>query len=325
VALIQSAWGGTRAEAWTSPEALAASPNYKNMIDGFLKAMEDPAKKAAFDKKPNDHANDPSVLHNGMIRPLVNYRIQGAIWYQGESNAGGAYAYRELFPLMIQNWRHDWKQADMPFLFVQLAPFLPIRPTPGASTWAELREAQLMTLKLRNTGQAVITDCGSEYDIHPTPKRPIGVRLALIARAKTYGEKLEYSGPEYKGLKVEGSKAVLSFDHAGSGLMTQELIPTDGRKNNKTGQVEYAWRVKEKSEGAPLVGFTVCGKNQVFHTAKAAIDGRTVVVTCDAVSEPIAVRYGWADHPLCNLYNREGLPASPFRTDDFPGITAPKK
>lgn len=324
VALIQSAWGGTRAEAWTSPEALAASPNYKNEIDGFLKSMQDPAKKAAWDEKPNTHANDPSVLHNGMIHPLLNYRIQGAIWYQGESNAGRAFAYRELFPMMIQNWRHDWNQPELPFLFVQLAPFGAVRKDPGSSDWAELREAQSMTLKLRNTGQAVITDLGSEYDIHPTPKRPIGERLALIARAKTYGEKVEYSGPEYKSLKVDGNKAVLTFDHVADGLVTRELIPTLERKNKK-GDIEAAWRVKDNSEGAPLVGFTVCGKDQKFFNAKAAIEGKTVVVTCEAVSEPIAVRYGWANHPICNLYNRAGLPASPFRTDDFPGQTAPKK
>jgi sialate O-acetylesterase len=317
VALIQSAWGGTRAEAWTSPEALAASPNYKNEIDAFLKANPDP-------NKNEKNANAPSVLHNGMIHPLLNYRIQGAIWYQGESNTGKAFAYRELFPLMIQNWRHDWNQPELPFLFVQLAPFTDVRKDPGPSNWAELREAQSMTLKLRNTGQAVITDLGSEYDIHPTPKRPIGERLALIARAKTYGEKVEYSGPEYKSLKVDGNKAVLSFDHAGSGLVTRELIPTLERKN-KNGDVAAAWRVKDNSEGAPLIGFTVCGKDQKFYNAKAAIDGKTVVITCEAVSEPTAVRYGWADHPLCNLFNRDGLPASPFRTDDLPGQTAPKK
>jgi sialate O-acetylesterase len=324
VALIQTAWGGTRAEAWTSPEALMASPNYKNMIDGFLKAMEDPAKKAAFDKKPGDHANDPSVLYNGMIHPLLNYRIQGAIWYQGESNAHKAYAYRELFPMMIQNWRADWKQPNFPFYFVQLAPFTAIRKEPGPSDWAELREAQHMTLKLRNTGEAVITDCGCEYDIHPTPKQPIGHRLALLARAKTYGEKVAYSGPEYKSLSIDGNKAVLSFDHVGGGLMTQELVPTEERKT-KEGNVVAAWRVKDKSEGAPLIGFTVCGKDQKFYTANAVIAGKTVVVTCDAVPEPVAVRYGWDNHPLCNLYNRDGLPASPFRTDDFAGITAPKK
>src|SRR5262249_23070914 len=145
--------------------------------------------------------------------------------------AGRAFAYRELFPLMIQDWRNHWKQADMPFYFVQLAPFTGIKKEPGPSSWAELREAQNMTLKLRSTGQAVITDYGHEFDIHPTPKRPVGERLALIARAKTYGEKVEYSGPAYTGLKIDGNKAVLSFDHVGGGLVSKEMAPTDTRKN----------------------------------------------------------------------------------------------
>jgi sialate O-acetylesterase len=325
VGLIQSAWGGTRAEAWTSPDALAASPAFKGEIDAFLQKMEDPEKKAAFDAKPGARANDPSVLYNGMIAPLLNYRIRGAIWYQGESNTGNAFAYRTLFPMMIQDWRTHWNQPDFPFYFVQLAPFTPIRKEPGPSSWALLRESQLVTeQKLPNTGMAVITDYGDEADIHPTPKKPVGDRLALIARAKTYGEKVEYSGPLYKGLSVQGNKAVLSFDHVGGGLVSEEMVPTRERKG-KTGQVLAAWRAKKDTEGAPLIGFTVCGKDQVFHPAKAEIVGQTVVVTCDAVPEPVAVRYGWADHPLCNLFNRDGLPATPFRTDDFGDPKAPKQ
>jgi sialate O-acetylesterase len=313
VGLIQSAWGGTRAEAWTSPEALQSNPMYRAEIDNFLKATETGNKGV--------NANSPSALYNGMIRPLLNYRIRGAIWYQGESNAPKAHAYRTLFPLMIDDWRGQWKEGDFPFYFVQLAPFLPIAKQPGPSTWAELREAQAMTLKLKNTGMAVITDLGSEYDIHPTPKRPVGERLALIARAKVFGEKVEYSGPVYQGLKVDGNKAIVSFDHAGGGLVAKEMAPTLERKD-KNGQVRAAWRAKENAESAPLVGFAVCGQDQVFHAAKAQIAGNTVVVTCDTVPAPVAVRYGWADHPLCNLFNRAGLPASPFRTDDFPAVTA---
>jgi sialate O-acetylesterase len=315
VGLIQSAWGGTRAEAWTSPGGLEASPRYKGMIADFLKRTENPGKL---------DANDPSVLYDGMITPLLNYRIKGAIWYQGESNAGQAFRYRELFPLMITDWRDHWKQGDFPFYFVQLAPFLAVHKEPTQSAWAELREAQLQTWqKLPNTGMAVITDYGSEYDIHPTPKRPVGERLALFARAINYGEKVVYSGPLCKGMKVEGNKAVLSFDHVGGGLMAKELVPTLQR-TEKNGSVRAAWRVKEGSTGAELVGFTVCGKDGKFHNARATIQGPTVIVTSDAVSEPVAVRYGWADHPLCNLFNAEGLPASPFRTDDFRGVTAPK-
>jgi sialate O-acetylesterase len=319
VGLIQSDWGGTRAEAWTSPEALAASSTFKKEIDEFRKATEDQARPAKVG------SNSPSALYNGMIAPLLNYRIKGAIWYQGESNAGRAYAYRELFPLMITDWRKHWKEGDFPFYFVQLAPFNPVAKEPGNSSWAELREAQLMTLKLPHTGMAVIVDYGNEYDIHPTPKRPVGERLARIARARDYGEGVYYSGPVYQSMKVEGNKAILSFTHTRSGLVAKELERTLERKNAKTGHVGYAWRVKEGSSGAKLLGFTICGKDHKFHPADAKIDGERVVVTCDQVAEPVAVRYGWADHPVCNLFNIAGLPATPFRTDDFPGITAPKK
>jgi sialate O-acetylesterase len=323
VGLIQSAWGGTRAEAWTSPGGLSASPRFEPEMEAFRKLTRDPdpAKVA----KAASNPNAPSVLYNGMIQPLVSYRIRGVIWYQGESNAGAAYAYRELFPLMIRDWRHHWIGGNFSFYFVQLAPFTDIRPEPGESSWAELREAQLLTLKKEpRTGMAVITDCGNEYDIHPTPKRPIGERLALLARARDYGEKVLDSGPSLKDMKIEGNKAILRFDNVGKGLVARELVPTLERKD-KQGKVHAAWRVREGSVAGKLMGFTVCGSDKKFHDADARIEGDTIVVTCNAVAEPVAVRYGWADHPLCNLYNAEGLPASPFRTDDFRGITAPKQ
>jgi sialate O-acetylesterase len=326
VGLIHTSWGGTRAEAWTSKTYLDALPAFRfehEKLDPLVKAYE-----ANSDDKPTlknpMHPNAASALYNGMINPLLNYRIKGAIWYQGESNSGLAYAYQTLFPLMILNWRADWKQGNFPFYFVQLAPFTSVNKTPGESNWAELREAQTMTLKLKNTGMAVITDYGSEYDIHPTPKRPVGERLALAARAQTYGEKIVYSGPMYKEVKFNGNKAILSFDHVHGGLVTNELVPTLERKD-KNGTTLAAWRVKEGSTGAPLVGFTICGNDKVFQEAKAEIDGDKVVVTCEKVENPIAVRYGWANHPICNLFNREGLPASPFRTDIFRGITQPKQ
>jgi sialate O-acetylesterase len=309
VGLIHTSWGGTRAEAWTSRAVLDHHPVYK----GEAPAGDKPGQNVA------------SVLYNGMIHPLLNYRIKGAIWYQGESNAGKAHAYRELFPMMIENWRKDWGQGDFSFYFVQLAPWLQAPKEPGESTWAELREAQTMTLKLPHTGMAVITDLGHEMDIHPTPKRPVGERLSLAARAQTYGEKVVYSGPMYKAVKFDGNKAIISFDHVGHGLVAKEMEPTDVRTNKKTGQSGAAWRVKEGSkEGAELLGFTVCGSDKKFHNAKAEIVQNQVVVSCEAVSQPVAVRYGWADHPIVNLFNREGLPASPFRTDDFPGITMRK-
>jgi sialate O-acetylesterase len=181
-----------------------------------------------------------------------------------------------------------------------------------------------MTLKLPQSGMAVITDLGHEFDIHPTPKRPVGERLSLIARAKTYGEKIVYSGPLYKAVKMEGNRAVVTFDHVGGGLVAKEMVPTDIRKNAKTGQTGAGWRAKDDGKDAELVGFAICGSDKKFYSAKAQIVGDTVVVSAEAVSQPVAVRYGWADHPICNLFNREGLPASPFRSDDFPGVTTGK-
>ena len=296
VGLIHTNWGGTRIEAWMSETTLA------------------PFEKANPDAKPGN-PNGASQLYNGMIHPILNYGVKGAIWYQGESNAGNAAKYRAMHPAMIENWRADFKNPDLAFYFVQLAPFTAVSKKPGESNWAELREAQTMTLKLKNTGMAVITDCGNEYDIHPTPKRPIGERLALAARAQTYGEKIVYSGPMFKDVKFDGGKAVLSFDHVGGGLVSKELVPTLERKNKDGKSAGFAWRVKEGVTDAPLVGFTICGQDKVFQPAQAEIVGDTVVISSDKVAEPIAVRYGWANHPICNLFNREGLPASPFRTD----------
>lgn len=319
VGIIHTSWGGTRAEAWTSKEELDSKDEFKHEHANFAKALE--AHKADPTKvKTPLNANSPSVLYNGMIHPILNYAIKGAIWYQGESNAGQAYRYRTLFPLMIQNWRKDWKRGDLPFFWVQLAPFTGVNKEPVESNWAELREAQTMTLKLPNSGQAVITDFGNEYDIHPTPKQPVGERLALIAEATVYGEKVEYSGPVFKEMKVEGNKAILSFTHLGGGLVAKELEPTLKRENGGA-----AWRVKDSAQAPLLTGFTICGEDHKFYNARAEIVGDTVVVTCDQVTKPVAVRYGWSNHPLCGLFNKAGLPASPFRTDDFPGKTQPKQ
>lgn len=305
VGLIHTSWGGTRIETWMSKAALEAA-----------------GVKETTGEKPG--ANSASALYNGMLYPLLNYTVKGAVWYQGESNAGNAYKYRTLHPGMITSWRNEFKNPELAFYFVQLAPYGTASTKPGESNWAELREAQTMTLAMKGTGQAVITDFGDEGDIHPTPKRPVGERLALAARATTYGEKVVYSGPLFKSAKFDKNQAILSFDHIGGGLVGKEMIQTKERKT-KAGATIAAWRVKDGSTSAPLVGFTVCGKDKVFHNAKAEITGDTVVVTSDMVAEPIAVRYGWANHPVCNLFNREGLPASPFRTDSFPGITQPKQ
>jgi sialate O-acetylesterase len=281
---------------------LTANPDYKHdIVDAY---------QAALAKQPTNNAKaprppwKPAELYNGMIAPLIPYAIKGAIWYQGESNAGRAQQYRSLFTDMIRNWRNDWGQGDFAFLEVQLAPFdkgkkrplEAISETPVESDWAELREAQMLATKsLPNVGLAVITDVGEKDDIHPKKKEPVGTRLALAARGIAYSEKIEYSGPAYKSMKVKGDKAIISFDHASSGL---------------------------EARGGELQGFAVCGDDKKFVWAKAEIDGDKVVVSSPQVTKPIAVRYGWADYPVVNLWNKAGLPASPFRTDDFPMVTA---
>lgn len=242
--------------------------------------------------------NNPARLYNAMIDPIVKAPIKGAIWYQGESNAGRAYQYRKLFADMITDWRKAWKVGDFPFYYVQLANFMDEQPQPVDSAWAELREAQTMTLSLKNTGMAVIIDVGDAKDIHPKDKQSVGYRLAQAALAHDYGRNIEYSGPMYKSMKVEGGAIRLSFDHIGGGFV---------------------------AKGGELVGFAIAGADKKFVWAKARIDGDTVVVSSEQVAQPAAVRYAWADNPKCNLYNKEGLPASPFRTDDWPGVTAQNK
>ncbi len=238
-----------------------------------------------------------SVLYNGMIAPLIPYAIRGAIWYQGESNVIRARQYRTSFPAMIQNWRRDWGQGDFPFYFVQIAPFDYRRL---GDAWAdrspELREAQCLSLSVPNTGMAVVSDTATDVkNIHPGNKQEAGARLALWALAKTYGQsKLVYSGPIYKEMKVEGDKIRIRFDHVGGGMV---------------------------AKGESLTDFVIAGTDRKFVPAQARIDGDTVVVSSPEVAEPVAVRFGWSDIAVPNLFNKEGLPASPFRTDDWPGLT----
>jgi len=246
-----------------------------------------------------DGPNRPTVLYNAMIHPFIQFAVKGFIWYQGESNAGRAYQYRELFPAMIKDWRKSWGGDDKPFYFVQLANFTKIVPTPAESDWAELREAQLKTLALPNTGMAVTIDVGNAEDIHPKNKQDVGKRLAYIALAKTYGVKVPFTGPVFKSQKVEGSKIKISFSGAEGGLKT---------KNN-----------------APVIGFAIAGADKKYHWAKAVIVGNQLIVSSDEVPNPVAVRYAWANNPVSNLVNGAGLPASPFRTDNWKGITFGKK
>ena len=325
VGLINTSWGGTPAEAWTSRPALEAEPSLRYLVEKWDQIVaEYPQAKAAHEQalaewsaaaeaakaagteapaKPKEPQGPHSSwlaagLFNQMIAPLTPFAIQGAVWYQGESNAGRAHEYRTLFPTMIQSWREDWGQGDFPFYFVQLANFKERAAEPGDSDWAELREAQTMTLSLPNTGMATIIDIGDAKDIHPTNKQDVGKRLARHALAKDYRKRVVYSGPSYKSHRVDGNEVTLSFEHVDGGL---------------------------RAEGGELTGFAVAGADRKFVWASARIEGRKVVVSSPEVAEPVAVRYGWADNPACNLYNEAGLPAVPFRTDDWPGITEGKQ
>jgi sialate O-acetylesterase len=247
----------------------------------------------------NDGPNRVTVLYNAMIHPYIQFPIKGAIWYQGESNAGRANQYRTLFPAMIKDWRTKWGVGDFPFYFVQLANFMAPTDQPVNSEWAELRDAQKQTLSLKNTGMAVIIDAGEEKDIHPKNKQDVGIRLAYAALAKTYGQKIPFSGPMYKSQQIIGNKITLSFTSTDGGL-----------------------KVKN---GTALKGFEIAGADQKFHWAKATIQGNQVVVNSDAVASPVAVRYAWANNPPSTLYNGADLPASPFKTDNWPDITLGKK
>ncbi len=247
-------------------------------------------------------ANNPNVvtvLYNGMIAPLLPFAIKGATWYQGESNADRAYQYRSLLPAMITDWRRRFGVGDFPFYVVQLAAWQPTNSQPRENTWAELREAQALAARnVPHCGLAVAIDIGDAQDIHPKNKAEVGRRLALCALAQTYGKHIEYSGPWYKSMKVSGSTARLRFDHVGGGLT---------------------------AKGGKLAGFAVAGADHRFVWANAQIEGDGVLVSSPEVPKPLAVRYAWDINPMCNLYNRAGLPAVPFRTDDWPLTTKGRK
>ncbi|MDQ1167860.1 sialate O-acetylesterase [Flavobacterium sp. SORGH_AS 622] len=247
---------------------------------------------------PNSY---PSLLYNAMVNPLVPYAMQGVLWYQGEANVWRAAEYKKSFPLMINDWRTKFKQGDFPFYFVQLSTFDEFGGnSQKGSRWAELREAQSETLKLKNTGMVVTTDIGNAKDIHPTNKQDIGLRLAAVAMNNIYGKKQVHSGPTYKSQEIKGNQIILTFDNIGSGLSTP---------NNDE-----------------LKGFEIAGADKVFHSAKAIIKDNKIIVSSDKVQNPVAVHYGWADDDTAiNLFNKEKFPASPFRTDNWEMITANEK
>jgi sialate O-acetylesterase len=298
VGLIDNAWGGSAAEAWVKRDKLAAHPHLKAIHDRWVK-MESADKPDDKQMKSNQR---PGNIHSGVLTPSIGYGIKGAIWYQGESNSGRAHQYRELFPFMITSWREEWGLGDFPFYWVQLADYKAEKGEPTESDWAELREAQTMTLQaVPNGGEAVIIDIGEGKDIHPKNKQDVAKRLARWALAETYKVPgIVCRSPRYKAMEKQGSKIVLSFDDLSGG-----------------------WRPFDVAEP---IGFTIAGADKKFVSAKAAIakDGR-VEVWSDTVAEPVAVRYAWADNPVCNMYSAAGLPLTPFRTDDFPGVTVGKE
>jgi sialate O-acetylesterase len=317
VGLIHSAWGGTPAESWTSRstlEQLSFTTNWLQEADAAFKSYTPEKAQADFDlklaewqrktdakenagRKPvlyNPYTSPylPATLYNGMIAPLIPFAMRGVIWYQGESNAGRYMEYRELMTAMINNWRKVWGQGDFPFLYVQLASYMKEQtdPVETNSTWAGLRDSQTKTLSVANTAMAVITDVGDANDIHPRNKKTVGERLALAARVKAYGEKILFSGPAFQSLEIKGDKAIVRFSDIGSGLM---------------------------AKGDKLTGFAIAGEDKQWHWADAQISNDTVIVSSPDVKAPVAVRYNWANNPPGNLFNKEGLPASLFKTDSW--------
>ncbi|HVI44342.1 MAG TPA: sialate O-acetylesterase [Chitinophaga sp.] len=285
IGLIHTSWGGTQIEPWTSGEAFTGNDEFKEIAE----------KQLGYDSA-RGLRTCPSALYNAMIHPLLPYGIKGVIWYQGESNAGHALQYRKLFPLMITDWRRQWKQGDFPFYFVQLATYDPnkgkvVGNSNNGSTYAELREAQDMALALPNTGMAVTTDLGDPRDIHPKNKQDVGKRLAMNALKNVYAQEVVPSGPRFAAVKFVPGKALVSFTDTGSGFFVKD---------------KYGY----------LRGFEVAGADKHFHYAKASIVNGNIEVYNEEVTNPVAVRYNWADDASDgNLYNREGFPAAPFRSD----------
>ena len=315
VGIVTVAFGASTAESWLPREALAADPALKPMLDRFdalevffkshprsTVAEAPPAPEplnvlpmppSTLLRDPAEDQHQPTVMFNGMLHPVIPYAIRGVIWYQGESIVGGAAGvalYPHVMETLVQTWRALWGEGDFPFYAVQLAPLRNISNNPV------VREQQAKILALPNTGLAITIDVGDPANVHPKNKVPVGQRLALIALAKTYGQKLEYSGPVYASMKIEGHVIRIRFTHAAGGLV---------------------------AKNGPLSGFAIAGADQKFFDAQAAIKGDTVVVHSRSVPTPVAVRYAFADYPAgANLYNAAGLPAAPFRTDHWDALAA---
>jgi len=335
IGLIETFWGGTPAESWTSLSSLSADASLMPVFASRAKTVaaqsttilqvkqdereyQKTVEQAKAEGKPvpwpqwhpDFAAWAPAALFNGMIAPLTPLAIRGVIWYQGEANSGErAPLYAHLFPTMIEDWRRAWGEGDFPFLFVQIANW----NTEPDGRWPEVRDAQRKTLALRNTGMAVTIDIGDAVDIHPKNKQDVGLRLSLAARAIAYGEKLEWSGPLYRQVVQEDHSLRVWFDHA-EGLAAKELrtsITQDQLSRRDFDSVEGQTAITKR-----LVGFEVAGADGKYSAAEAKIEGTSVVVSSAAVPKPVSVRYAWAPNPTCNLVNKEGLPASPFQAPE---------
>ena len=308
IGLIDSTWGGTVAEAWVSLQSISADAALMPVFATRAHMMQTQDEMAAILAKekredeaarqagqapphhawhPNPASWAPAALFNGMVAPAVNYTIKGVIWYQGESNSRPGFApmYARIFPALIADWRAQWHKGDFPFLFVQISSFT----SDATEAWAVIREAQRRSLSVANTAMAVTIDIGDPNNVHPADKQTVGARLALAARALAYGENVEYSGPLFRQATPEGDAMRIWFDHAANRLV---------------------------AKGSALQGFEIAGDDCRFVSATARIDGKTVVVGSAGVAEPKYVRYGWANAPVVNLFNSEGLPASPFTSED---------
>jgi sialate O-acetylesterase len=320
IGVIHSSWGGTPAESWTRRDVLANDPALQPLLAQYRRIEgEYPSLRYGYERRlaiwtdalkawqaanptappmpampaPRGGPEDPhrpATLWNAMIAPITRFAIRGVIWYQGESNALRAWDYQRLMTAMIQDWRRAFNRGDLPFLFVQLANFRQNPPNPGATWWAEVREAQRLTLGLPNTGMASAIDIGNPDDVHPLNKQEVGRRLALAARAVAYGERIESAGPEYEGMTLEGERIRVRFRHAGGGLVF---------------------------DGTHGSGLVVAGTDGVFRPATAVVEGDSLVVSSAQVAAPVALRYAWEDNPVTSLRNKAGLPASPFRTDTY--------
>jgi len=360
IGLVNSAWGATSVQTWMSGESLLKNPalattvaEWKNALAKREKALQMPGASEQFLRDHEDwerevapkwqtaqreakaaglpaptperpepthpdpfatplgkgHPRVPTAAYNAMIAPLASYPLKGILWYQGESNGNGGLAYRDLLPSLIAGWRAAWNQGDIPFVYVQLPGYGEDKNPVANAGWAYLREAQLMTLKVPYTAMVITTDLGDAKQLHPDNKQFVGERMALALKKIAYGDQIVASGPLFAGVKFEGGQAIVQFTQTGSGL-------TIG---------ESPWR----PEGvAPLptdklAGFYIAGQDKVWHEADAHISGDTVIISSASVPEPASVRYAWAACPRANLYNKEGLPASPFRTDDWPEDSKP--